>query len=69
MTIVCGGHLLSENKSLPGGEELQILKTVLHEDFNSKTYQNDIALLFTSEVQSPLVTSICLPTQGIGSIA
>ena len=64
MELVCGGHLLTQNKTFKDGLRLKILKTVMHEDYNWHTYQNDIALLFVEQFHSKTVSSICLPTPG-----
>ena len=64
MELVCGGHLLTQNKTFTDGLRLKILKTVMHEDYNWRTYQNDIALLFVKKFHSKTVSSICLPTPG-----
>ena len=64
MELVCGGHLLTPNKTLPDGVRLRILKTVTHEEYNWQTYQNDIALLFVEPFQTETVSPICLPSAG-----
>ena len=64
MEIVCGGHQLTKNKTFQDGVKLKILKTVMHEDYNWRSYKNDIALMFVEEISLETVSSICLPTEG-----
>eukprot|EP00092_Neocalanus_flemingeri_P013267 GFUD01014299.1.p1 GENE.GFUD01014299.1~~GFUD01014299.1.p1 ORF type:complete len:693 (+),score=166.52 GFUD01014299.1:3-2081(+) len=64
LEIVCGAHHLTENRTFEDGEVLRILQTVEHEDYNWRTYENDIALLFVEQISLERVSAICLPTEG-----
>ncbi|CAL1527992.1 unnamed protein product [Lymnaea stagnalis] len=65
--VVAGKHHL--NKVDPGQQTVQVLKILMHGDYNITTVENDIALLVLAQplTFSDVIQPICLPTaeQGV----